>query len=167
MVTLFNIISSDGYIARENGSEDFIPDELWPEFLKVCEKYDALIMGRKTYDAIQKYDKELLKPFQKLKIKKIIITRQRDFVPKAGYVVAHSPKDALSLEINNLVSSGPTLNSYLIKNGVVDKIILYKLPVTIGAGIKPFNTETKNIFIPMDKTKNRDGIIINVYRLNN
>lgn len=48
MVTIFNIISADGYIARENGEEDFIPDELWFEFLKLCKNYDAFIMGRKT-----------------------------------------------------------------------------------------------------------------------
>ena len=51
MVTLYNVVSSDGYIAREDGSEDFIPDELWPLTLEVFKKFDVLVMGRKPYEA--------------------------------------------------------------------------------------------------------------------
>ena len=102
MVTLYNIISSDGFIASKDGSEHFILDELWQNFLNLCKEYDALVIGRKTYDAIQGYGKELLDPFEKLPIQKIIVTHDRKFRPKASYIVAHSPKDAVSLRENIL-----------------------------------------------------------------
>ena len=53
MITLYNVISADGFIARLDGDEDFIPDDLWPHTLEFFKKYDALVMGRKTYDAMQ------------------------------------------------------------------------------------------------------------------
>ena len=42
--------SLDGYIAREDGSYDWIPDEPgidWGAFMK---RFDTVLMGRKTYD---------------------------------------------------------------------------------------------------------------------
>lgn len=72
MVTLYNVISADGFIARKDGSEDFIPDNLWQNFLSLCKEYGTLIIGRKTYDTIQAYDQELLGPFEALLIRKII-----------------------------------------------------------------------------------------------
>ena len=32
MLTLYNVISSDGFIARNDDSEDFILDNLWKNF---------------------------------------------------------------------------------------------------------------------------------------
>lgn len=165
MVTLYNVISSDGYIARQDGSEHFIPDSLWKNFLDLCKKYDALVMGRKTYDAIQRYNEALLNPFEKLAIKKIVVTHNRKFRPRAGYVVAHSPEDALSLETNSLVSSGPTLNTYLLENGLVDRIIHHVVPTAIGDGIKPFGSETGSLLLPISNPKPVEGVNVREYRV--
>jgi dihydrofolate reductase len=166
MVTLYNVISSDGFIARKDGSEHFIPDGLWNNFLDLCKKYDALIMGRKTYDAIQKYGKALLDPFEKLPIQKIVVTRDRKFRPKADYVVAHSPKDAVSSKPRILVSSGPTLNTDLLREGLVDEIIFHEVPTAIGDGIKPFEIgETGAFLIPMKNTEHIEGVKVHKYRM--
>jgi len=166
MLTFYNVISSDGFIARKDGSEDFIPDNLWPNFLDICRKYGALILGRKTYDAIQTYDKELLRPFEELPIKKIVISGNRNFHPKKGYMVIHSPKDAFALAPDALVSSGPTLNNFLLKSGVVKKVILHEVPVFIQEGIKPFDTDGISL-IPADKTTKLEGVRIYEYNVVN
>ena len=44
MVTIYNVISSDGFIVRKDGSESFIPDELWPLTLEIFKKFDVLVM---------------------------------------------------------------------------------------------------------------------------
>jgi dihydrofolate reductase len=141
MVTLHNVISEDGYIATEDGREGFIPDKIWPLTLSLFKQYDALVFGRKTYESIQKYPLELLEPLGELNVRKVVVTKNKEFKPKTGYEIINDPKDILDLG-NVIVSSGPTLNNYLMKNNLVDKIILRRVPVSIGKGIKPFN----NIF---------------------
>lgn len=160
MVTLYNTVSSDGYIARENGDEDFISDELWSDFLGVCKDYDTLIFGRKTYDAVQNYEEESLRALEDLNIKKIVVSKDRGFIPKNGYIVANSPESAISQGENILVASGPILNTYLLENSLVDKVIIYTLPISIDKGIKPFNIETKNIFISQGELVRPDGVKI-------
>ena len=89
MLTLYNVISSDGFIAAKDGGEDFIPDEVWGDFLELCAKYDALILGKNAYAAIQSFGKELVEPFEKLSIKKIVVTRDKNFKPAtlSGFAV--------------------------------------------------------------------------------
>ncbi|MDP3974994.1 MAG: dihydrofolate reductase family protein [Candidatus Jorgensenbacteria bacterium] len=160
MVTLYNVVSEDGYIADKNGSEHFIPDRLWPTTLNLFKKYDALVMGRKTYDAMQKYPRELLKPFEKLSLKKVVVTsNKKDFHPnpQLGYVVVHSPQDALSSGTNVLVSSGPTLNTFFLKNNLVDQVIFHKVPVNIGEGIKPFDIDMKTVLVSVSETTLEEG----------
>lgn len=139
MLTLFNVISSDGFIARLDGGEDFIPSDLWQNFLDLCEEYGTLMMGRKTYDTIQGYEKDLILSFEALSIKKIVISSNHSFCPKNGYTVVHSPADAVEMAPNSLVSSGPTLNNFLLQHELVGKVIIHKVPAVIGEGIKPFD----------------------------
>lgn len=164
MVTLYNVISSDGFIARNDGSEDFIPDGLWPNFLNLCQKYGTLVMGRKTYDTIQSYPKELLEPLEKLSIRKIVITGNRSFESKYEYIIAHSPQDALKLAPDALVSSGPILNNFLLKNRLVEKIILHEVPTGIGEGIKPFDIDGINL-IPVKDVPKLEGITVREYKV--
>lgn len=142
-VTLYNVVSADGYIAHRDGSEDFIPDEYWPQTLEIFKKYDTLVMGRKSYDAMQKYSSALLAPFEALKIKKVVVSRDEHFVPKPGYGVIRSIDAIGELGGRVLVCSGPEINNALYKADLVGKHIMETVPVTLGEGIKPFD---KNLY---------------------
>lgn len=142
MLTLYNVVSSDGFIAQEDGGEEFIPDEVWSDFLEICNEYDTLIMGKNTYAAIQSFGKELVEPFEKSDIKKVVVTQDEDFTPKVAYKKASSIHDALEMGSDILLSSGPSLNSAFLRERLIDHIILNKLPVAIGAGIRQFETDT-------------------------
>ena len=109
MITLYNAVSADGYITERDGSEEFIPDGVWEDFIEVCKKYDTIIMGRKTYDALQKYDKALLDKFENLPAKKIVVTKNAGLILKQGYIQAFTPENAIASGTNILVSSGPNL----------------------------------------------------------
>ena len=139
MVTLYNVVSRDGYIADKDGGEDFIPDSYWPYSFNVLKGYDFILMGRKTYDAIQNYGEELTKSFEDLPVKKIIVTRNKNFHPKNGYEIVHTPEDIINSNLNIVVTSGPNLNNYLLQKKLVDKIIYHEVPGSIGSGIKPYD----------------------------
>lgn len=141
MITLYNVISADGFIARNNGDEDFIPDELWSSTLKLYKEYGIVVMGRKTYETIQSYDKYAIKQLEDLLLKKVIVSSNLKFVPKPGYTVIHSIDEITILGPKILVTSGPTLNSSLLKAGLVDTIILNTLPDKIGSGIRVYEIE--------------------------
>lgn len=167
MLTLYNVISSDGFIARKNGDEDFIPEEVWGDFLELCTKYDALIMGKNAYGAIQAYEKELVEPFENLRIKKIVVTRDKNFKPKNGYTVVNSLREAAALHPNILLCSGPKLNTAFLNEKLIDRVILNKLPVAIGEGTPQFEEGVHPRLIPvpesdMDKGNGRKLIFYGV-----
>ncbi|MEK7063414.1 MAG: hypothetical protein AAB955_01840 [Patescibacteria group bacterium] len=139
MVTLYNVVSEDGYIARTDGSEDFIPDELWEETLRVYKQFDTLVMGRRTYEVVQTYPPELTEPLQALGLRMIVVTRDTDFVLPAGYEVVNTPEEAVTLGTDVLVCTGPTLNNYLLENGLVQQVIHHQVAVTLGEGIPVFD----------------------------
>jgi dihydrofolate reductase len=151
MITLYNVVSADGYIARKDGSEDFIPDSYWQHTLDVISKYDLVIIGRKTYETIQNYDEELLRSFDALPIRKVVVTKNKFFSVKNGYEIADSPEKVLEPNLNILVTSGPTLNQYFLDNNLVDKIIYHEVPEYIGEGIKPYrslgNVKSVRLFV--------------------
>lgn len=139
MLTTYNVVSEDGFITDLDGSEEFIPDELWSKTLDFFSKFEIILMGRKTYEAMQKYDKDMLDKFERLKIRKGVITRNTDFKPKEGYEVFYSPEEALGSANNVLVTSGPELNTYLLRKNLIDEIVFWEIPEKIGSGVSPFS----------------------------
>jgi dihydrofolate reductase len=159
MVTSYNVVSHDGYIARKNGDEDFIPDLLWKHTLNFFKQFDVIIMGRKTYETIRSYPSELLKPFEELSLEKIVVTKNRKFQLRNGYRIANTPEDALTDSFGKkvLVSSGPTLNTYLLEHGKLDRVVFDILEENIGDGIKPFTTDT-NEYLQFSSEKKISGV---------
>lgn len=139
MLTLYNVVSSDGYIMTKDGDESFIPDSLWPTVLDVFRRYDVILMGRRTYEAFEHYGAALLEPFDRLPIRKVVISRDGSFRPKPGYEAATDPVSILRENERVVVSSGPGFNDYLFRAKLVDKIVLHTLPATLGDGIRAFD----------------------------
>lgn len=158
MLTLYNVVSKDGFIADKNGREDFIPETFWVNFLDLCKEYGSVVMGRKTYEAIQSYEQKLLVPFEQLPVKRIVITSDGNFETKKEYSVVHSPKEAMEFAPDSLVSSGPTLNNFLLRTGCVEKVILHIVPESIGEGIRPFDENLELTMIPVLDVPQVEGI---------
>lgn len=162
MATLYNVISSDGFIARTDGSEDFIPDNLWINFLNLCQEYGVVVMGRNTYETIQSYPEELREPFENLPIKKIVITHTESYEVKTGYEIARSPAEVLARYPDALVTSGPTLNDFLLAKKLIKKIIFHEVPVSIGSGIKPFDDSFATL-VPVENVTQLEGVKVRGY----
>jgi len=139
-VTLYIAMSLNGYIAEENGSEDFLSRANWEKFCSLAQEYGNFIVGRKTYEAVKNWDEGFR--FDDLKgIQKVVISQDNNYKLDEEYTLAISPEDALA-KLQNfesvLVAGGSTINTAFIKDNLLDEIILNVEPALIGKGIPLF-----------------------------
>jgi len=93
-VILSMAVSTNGIIATKEGSEDFLSNKNWQQFVKLAKKVGCFIYGRKTYENVITWDKNYLDPLKD--VKKLVISKS-DFHPQEGFTIAHSPEEALKL----------------------------------------------------------------------
>lgn len=147
MVTTYNAVSADGFIARTDGSEDFIPDDAWDDFLNLLPSHDAVVMGRKTYETIQAYPGAIVDSFEAIPMKRIVVSRDEDFVPKTGYSTMASLFGIPTVGKDVLLTSGPSLNTAALEAGIIDRAVFNVVPVTIGEGMAVFNIEPRLVLL--------------------
>jgi dihydrofolate reductase len=59
-VKLFMAISLNAIIATKEGSEDFLSNDNWKQFVKLVKNIGCFIWGRKTYEAVSKWEGDYL-----------------------------------------------------------------------------------------------------------
>lgn len=139
--------SLDGFIARKNGSLDFLPTvggdpNGYADFVATI---DACIIGRKTYEWILGWMRRTggSWPYEK---PVIVLSHNpgRVRVPKAVEceVLNCTPKQAMALlEMRKVrhvyVDGGRTIQAFL-SAGLIDRIIINRYPVLIGQGVPLF-----------------------------
>jgi len=133
-----NAISVNGMIAREDGDEDWLPSEGWDEFVADVTKYGNFIMGRETYELVKKLYPDY--NFDNVKADfKLIVTARHDYIQPDGYIVTHSPEEAVDfLKAKNaqvgLLIGGGNLNSSFYSKQLVDETWLTISPTILGNG---------------------------------
>lgn len=137
-VLLDMAMSPSGMIARENGQEDWLPEVGWNEFLAEAKKYGNIVMGRETYELVNKfYEHETFD--QAEAVHKVVVSRDPDLNLPSGYTVVVSPQAAVEyikaqgLTTLFLIGSG-RLNGSFLEQGLVDEIHLAVTPYLIGKG---------------------------------
>lgn len=140
-IVLNMAISPNGLIARENGDEEWLPEEGWAEFIEEAKQFNNIVMGRETYEVVTRlYDDY---NFDNVDVKhKVIVTTNSDFKAPEGYTVVHSPEEAVdyiaSKNIDDLfLIGGGKLNAEFLKRNLVNVIELTINPYIIGKG-RPF-----------------------------
>jgi dihydrofolate reductase len=150
IASVFIGTSVDGFIARLNGSFDFLPEgggepHGYNEFFA---SVDALVIGRKTFEIV------LALPEWPYGDKRVIVlsTRRLDLskVP-AGLVeqMQGSPREIVStLEGRGIrhiyVDGGVTIQRFL-REGLIQRLIINRVPVLIGEGIPLFGSLPKDV----------------------
>ena len=159
-------MSANGIIATETGDEDFLSHENWEKFCGLARKFGNFIVGRKTYEAVKKWNDGY--NFDDLVgVEKVVISRDQNFKLDEGYILAISPQDALaklSRFENVLVTGGANINSAFAKANLLDEVILNVEPVFVGKGIPlfaPQDFEMNLKFISSDKSNK--GIATLIY----
>ena len=157
--TLYMAISANGIIATETGDEEFLSHENWEKFCGLAREFGNFVVGRKTYEAVKKWNDGY--NFDDLVgIEKIIISQDQNFKLDEGYALAISPEDALAKLSKKgfdkaLVTGGASINSAFAKAKVLDEIILNIEPIFVGKGIPlfaPQDFELNLQLISSDKT---------------
>lgn len=110
--TLYMAISANGIIATKTGDEEFLSHENWEKFCELARKYGNFVVGRKTYEAVKKWDSGY--NFDDLvSVEKVVISQDQNFQLDKGYILASSPEDALaklSQFENILITGGANIN---------------------------------------------------------
>lgn len=142
-VVLTMAISANGIIATKEGSEDFLSHDNWIQFVKLAHKIGCFMWGRKTYDAVSKWEGDYLNDLKD--VRKIIISRSPVQLME-GFTLANSPEQALKqLESEGfkeaIITGGSTINSEFAKRGLIDEVIFDVNPSILGEGIPVFSPQ--------------------------
>lgn len=142
--TVFVGISVDGFIARRDGSFDFLPDNPEPHgFEELMASVDAIVMGRNTFEVVMGFDGWFYGE------KRIVVLshRELDLAParaRGGRVeqLGGAPAEivaalAASGAHQLYVDGGATIQEFL-RAGQIQRLVLTRVPVLIGDGIPLF-----------------------------
>jgi dihydrofolate reductase len=143
--------SLDGFIARPDGGLDFLPagggePHGYDEFMATV---DALVIGRKTFETVLAFDAW---PYGKKPVF-VLSTGPLAPAPPGAYVerMSGDPADILStLEARGMrhvyVDGGITIQRFL-GAGLIDRLIITRVPVLIGSGIPLFGPLDRDIVL--------------------
>src|ERR1700694_4561415 len=149
-VSVFISTSLDGFIARPNGDLDWLPEgggepHGYDEFMA---SIDALVIGRKTFETVLTFDAW---PYDD---KRVVVLRSRpiDWSAAVGGVVeqmAGPPAEIVSQLAASgahhlYVDGGITIQGFL-RAGLVQRLIITRVPVLIGDGLPLFRDLPRDI----------------------
>lgn len=162
--------SLDGFMARINGELDFLPPgggepHGYDEFMATV---DALVIGRNTFDTVLSFDPW---PYGKKPVF-VLSTRSLPSVPP-GAVVEHlsgAPAEIVSLlairGIQHIyVDGGVTIQRFL-QAGLIQRLIVTRVPVLIGTGIPLFGPLQSDIILKHIRTQQyTSGLVQSEYAI--
>ena len=143
--------SVDGFIARPNGGLDWLPPgggepHGYDEFMATV---DALVIGRKTFETVLTFDTW---PYGE---KPVFVLSPRTLAPvPPGAVVERMSGDPAEI-VSQLtargirhvyVDGGITIQRFL-QAGLIQRLIITRVPVLIGAGIPLFGAIQRDIVL--------------------
>ncbi len=144
-VSVFIGTSVDGFIARPNGALDFLPEgggepHGYNEFIA---SVDAIVIGRKTFETVLAFDTW---PYGDKRVA-VLSSRPVDLSAVRGGVVEQMggpPAEIVSQlaarGIHHLyIDGGVTIQEFL-RAGVIQRLIITRVPVLIGEGVPLFGS---------------------------
>lgn len=150
MVSVFVGTSLDGFMARSNGDLDFLPPDGgephgYNEFLATV---DAIVIGRKTFETVL-----TLGPWPYGQKRVVVLSsRPLDMSAAKGAVVEQMAGPPAQI-VSQLAASGAdhlyvdggiTIQEFL-RAGLVQRLIITRVPVLIGDGIPLFGSVPRDI----------------------
>jgi len=151
IATVFIGTSLDGFIARLNGAFDFLPPgggepHGYDEFMATV---DALVMGRKSFESILAFDKWPYgeKPVFVLSTKPLGTAPVGALVERMSGAPAEIVSQLTARGIRHIyVDGGITIQRFL-NAGLIQRLIITRVPVLIGTGIPLFGAVPSDILL--------------------
>ena len=148
-VSVFVGTSVDGFIARPDGTLDFLPagggePHGYPEFIATV---DAIVIGRKTFETVLPM-KEW--PYGKKRVvvlssRPVDVSKAKGAVELMGGAPAEIVSKLAASGAHHLyVDGGITLQGFL-RAGLVQRIVITRVPVLIGEGIPLFGSLPRDV----------------------
>ncbi len=169
-IILFMAMSLNAIIASENGSEDFLSDKNWKTFSDLAKKHGCFIVGRKTYEMVQKWPDY---NFNNIDAKlKIVISSNNGLKLDLPFLLANSPKDAIKKAMalgfeSAILAGGSTINSAFMSENLINEVIINIEPVILGDGIPIFSENEFEKHLSLIETmKITDDILQVRYKVN-
>ncbi len=171
MVSVFIGTSLDGFIARRNGDFDFLPEgggepHGYDEFFATV---DTLVIGRKTFETVLAF---ATWPYGNKRVV-VLSSHPVDLSAVRGGVVEHMggpPADivaklAASGAQHLYIDGGITIQRFL-RAGLIQRLIITRVPVLIGEGIPLFGALPRDIKLQHVATQQyASGLIKSEYRV--
>lgn len=141
--------SADGFIARKDGSFDFLSaggnePHGFEEFFATV---DSLLMGRNTYDVVREMDEWFYgdKPVFVFTSRPIIAATDGSVVERMSGTPAGILRELEARGYEHVyVDGGITVQSFL-REGLIDTLTVSRIPVLIGEGIPLFGPVDRDI----------------------
>lgn len=143
---IFIATSLDGYIADKNGKIDWLHSIPNPEGIDMgyeafMDSVDALVMGRTTYQTVLGFD--IPWPYDK---PVFVLSSTLQTVPKEleskVFLVSGDLTSILSeihsKEYHNLYIDGGKIIQSFLEEGLIDEIIITRIPILLGGGVSLF-----------------------------
>jgi dihydrofolate reductase len=163
--------SLDGFIARPNGDLDFLPEgggepHGYEEFMA---SVDAIVIGRNTFETVLTFEPW---PYRK---KRVIVLSSRAVnlsAVKGGVIqqMSGTPAEIVSRLAESgvrhlYVDGGITIQRFL-RAGLIQRLIITRVPVLIGEGIPLFGTLPHDIRLQHVTTRGYpSGLVCSEYQV--
>lgn len=177
-ISVFIATSLDGYIAREDGDIEWLHNSGHGEvedgedfgYDRFMKSMDALVIGRNTYEKVRSFKGDWPygeKPVFVLTTRGVEIP---DEINKTVSSLSGSPHEVVE-ELTKLghyhlyLDGGQTIQGFL-KEGLVEELIITRIPILIGSGIPLFGPLSKDIKLKHLRTESfNNGFIQSRYEI--
>lgn len=174
-IKLFIAASLDGYIARTDGSLDWLddipnPDQLDYGYYKFYDSIDTLLMGRKTYEEVLGFDVAWPYPDKKTFIvttKPVAVKTENTYLLEEGF--EQNVKKLMQKDGKDIwVVGGGVLISSMLDMGLIDEMLITITPVILGEGIPLFPNAPKETKLELIHTETfKTGFVNLTYQKQN
>lgn len=145
-VILYSAVSLDGFIAREDGSIDWLSFIESPNedhgYKAFYQQISVTLMGRKTYEQVLGFPGQ----FPYSETTNYVFSRQKQpsndlvhFIPDQAEEFVKRLKEQTGKDI--WLIGGAELNTVLLNAGLIDEMILSIIPIVLGKGISLFGRQ--------------------------
>lgn len=173
--SVFIATSLDGFIARKDGSIDWLPtgEESDPDedygYQEFIQTIDAMVMGRNSYEVVRSFD---LWPYGDMPV--VVLSSREIEIPEAIHSTVSSISAPSTEVVQRLdeqgfshlyIDGGKTIQGFL-REGLIDQLIITRIPILIGEGIPLFGPLNRDIKLKHVTTQSYDnGLVQSTYEV--
>jgi len=163
--------SLDGFIARRDGDFDwlsqFANDDAIRAYNDLLSKIDVIVIGRGTFEKVSTFS---VWPYdKKVFVLSTSIKQVPDILKEKVTILSMKPKELLNYLSENgfksiYIDGGKVIQDFL-EEGLVDELIISKVPVLIGSGIPLFGHLDADIHFKHNRTEvQSNGLVRSYYK---